>query len=132
MLFVGADGARRWQAAQELAAAFKVGIKRVDLSAVVSKYIGETEKNLAKLLAAAERSGSILYFDEADALFGKRTDVKDAHDRYANQEVSYLLQRLEDHAGIVILTTNGKIKLPFALRRRFSRVDLGRKPARQK
>jgi SpoVK/Ycf46/Vps4 family AAA+-type ATPase len=122
VLFVGADRAALWQAAQRMGTELKIGIKRVALSAVVSKYIGETEKNLARLFVAAERSGVILYFDEADALLGKRTEVKDAHDRYANQEVSYLLQRLEDHAGIVILATNAKTKLPLTLRRRFSRV----------
>ena len=88
MLFVGTDRAALWRTAQVQAAELKVGIKRVALSAVVSKYIGETEKNLSKLFAAAERSGAILFFDAADALFGKRTKVQDAHDRYANQEVS--------------------------------------------
>jgi SpoVK/Ycf46/Vps4 family AAA+-type ATPase len=81
-------------------------VHTIDLPAVASRYIGETEKNLATLFDRAEREGWILFFDEADALFGKRTDVKDSHDRYANQEVSYLLQRIEDHGGLVILATN--------------------------
>lgn len=125
ILLVGTDRAALWRTAQEQAAELKVGIKRVELSATASKYIGETEKNLSKLFASAERSGAILYFDESDALFGKRTGVQDAHDRYANQEVSYLLQRLEEHAGVVILATNGKTKLPAALRRRFVRKPTG-------
>ncbi|MEO5947044.1 MAG: ATP-binding protein [Chitinophagaceae bacterium] len=81
-------------------------IYRVNLSQVVSKYIGETEKNIKKIFEAAENKNWILFFDEADALFGKRTDVKDSHDRYANQEVSYLLQRIENHSGIVLLACN--------------------------
>jgi SpoVK/Ycf46/Vps4 family AAA+-type ATPase len=121
ILFVGTNRAALWRAAQEQAAEIDVGIKRVALSKVAGKYIGETEKNLSRLFAAAEQSGAILYFDEADAVFGQRTDIKDAHDRYANQEVSYLLQRLEEHAGVVILATNGKTKLPAALQRRFPR-----------
>jgi SpoVK/Ycf46/Vps4 family AAA+-type ATPase len=78
----------------------------VDLSAVVSKYIGETEKNLHRIFEQAQASNAILFFDEADALFGKRTDVKDAHDRYANLETGYLLQRIEEYPGLVILTSN--------------------------
>lgn len=120
--FVGSDRTVLLQAAQVLAAESKLRLKRVDLSAIVSKYIGETEKNLRKVFAAAERSDAILFFDEADALFGKRTEVKDAHDKYANQEVSYLLQRLEEFDGVVILATNGKTKLPSTLQRRFPRI----------
>src|SRR5665648_751546 len=81
-------------------------VYRIDLSRVVSKYIGETEKNLANLFDKAEHKNWILFFDEADALFGKRTDIRDAHDKYANQEVAYLLQRIESHNGLVILATN--------------------------
>ena len=89
---------------------------------VVSKYIGETEKNLANLFAKAEGQDWILFFDEADALFGKRTGVKDAHDRYANQEVAYLLQRIEDYPGLVVLSTNLKANLDEAFARRFQTV----------
>ena len=92
---------------------------RVDLSRVVSKYIGETEKNLARLFDKAEHKDWILFFDEADALFGKRTEVRDAHDQYANQEVAYLLQRIESYAGLVILATNQRGNIDEAFLRRF-------------
>jgi SpoVK/Ycf46/Vps4 family AAA+-type ATPase len=91
---------------------------RIDLSAVVSKYIGETEKNLRKLFDAAEKGGAILFFDEADALFGKRSEVKDSHDRYANIEINYLLQRMEAFRGLAILATNMKNALDQAFLRR--------------
>ncbi len=94
-------------------------VYRVDLSMVISKYIGETEKNLGKIFDKAENKRWILFFDEADALFGKRTDIGDAHDRYANQEVSYLLQKVEDYNGVVILATNYKSNLDEAFLRRF-------------
>lgn len=97
-------------------------VYRIDLSMVVSKYIGETEKNLSKVFEQAENKQWILFFDEADALFGKRTKVEDAHDRYANQEVSYLLQRLEDFPGVVILASNFKTNLDDAFTRRFQTV----------
>lgn len=97
-------------------------VYRVDLSLVVSKYIGETEKNLGRVFDAAEREGWILFFDEADALFGKRTGVADAHDRYANQEVSYLLQRIEQHPGVVVLASNLKHNIDDAFLRRFHSV----------
>src|SRR5207253_1816827 len=89
-----------------------------DLSAVVSKYIGQTEKNLRKLFDAAEQGGAILFFDEADALFGKRSEVKDSHDRYANIEINYLLQRMEAFSGLAILATNMKSALDPAFMRR--------------
>ncbi len=92
---------------------------RIDLSRVVSKYIGETEKNLARLFDWSEHKDWILFFDEADALFGKRTQIRDAHDKYANQEVSYLLQRIEAHSGLVILATNQKGNVDPAFLRRF-------------
>ena len=95
---------------------------RVDLSQVVSKYIGETEKNLSRIFDKAELRDWILFFDEADALFGKRTDIKDAHDRFANQEISFLLQRIEDFSGLVILATNLKSNLDEAFLRRFQSV----------
>jgi SpoVK/Ycf46/Vps4 family AAA+-type ATPase len=91
---------------------------RVDLSQVVSKYIGETEKNLRRIFDAAEGGGAVLLFDEADALFGKRSEVKDSHDRYANIEVSYLLQRMETYRGLAILTTNMKDAIDSAFLRR--------------
>jgi AAA+ superfamily predicted ATPase len=97
-------------------------VYRIDLSMVVSKYIGETEKNLENLFAKAEAKNWILFFDEADALFGKRTNVRDAHDKYANQEVSYLLQRVEDFDGLVILATNMKNNIDDAFIRRFNAI----------
>ncbi len=97
-------------------------VYKVDLSMVISKYIGETEKNLARIFDKAENKGWILFFDEADALFGKRTSISDAHDRYANQEVSYLLQKVEDYDGLVILATNFKSNLDEAFARRFQSI----------
>src|SRR5204863_9938553 len=93
-------------AAEVLARELKLDLFRIDLSQVINKYIGETEKNLRRVFDAAEGGGAILLFDEADALFGKRSEVKDSHDRYANIEVSYLLQRMEQYRGLAILTTN--------------------------
>ena len=95
---------------------------RIDLSMVVSKYVGETEKNLSRVFDAAEDKDWILFFDEADALFGKRTKVQDSHDRYANQEVSYLLQRVEEYSGLVILATNFRGNLDDAFTRRFQSI----------
>src|SRR4051812_26867054 len=105
-------------AAEVLAGELRLDLYRIDLSAVVSKYIGETEKNLRRVFDAAEGGGAILLFDEADALFGRRSEVKDAHDRYANIEVSYLLQRMEEYHGLAILTTNMKDALDPAFLRR--------------
>lgn len=117
-LFSGESGTGKTLAAEVLANTLGLALYRIDLSAVVSKYIGETEKNLRKLFDAAEDIGAILLFDEADALFGKRSDVKDSHDRYANIEVSYLLQRMETYRGLAILTTNHKAALDTAFQRR--------------
>jgi SpoVK/Ycf46/Vps4 family AAA+-type ATPase len=97
-------------------------IHRVDLAQVVSQYIGETEKNLTRLFANAEKKNWILFFDEADALFGKRTEVKDAHDRYANLEVSYLLERLETFNGVAVLASNRSDHIDDAVLRRFQQV----------
>jgi SpoVK/Ycf46/Vps4 family AAA+-type ATPase len=105
-------------AAEVLALELRLDLYRIDLSAVVSKYIGETEKNLRRVFDAAEEGGAILLFDEADALFGKRSEVKDSHDRHANIEVSYLLQRMEAYRGLAILTTNLKDSLDGAFLRR--------------
>jgi SpoVK/Ycf46/Vps4 family AAA+-type ATPase len=96
----------------------RLDLFRIDLSAVVNKYIGETEKNLRRLFDAADDGGAILFFDEADSLFGKRTEVKDSHDRYANLEVNYLLQRMESYRGLAILATNLKSALDKAFLRR--------------
>jgi hypothetical protein len=117
-LFAGPSGTGKTLAAEVLANALARDLYRIDLSQVVSKYIGETEKNLAKIFSAAEAGGAILLFDEADALFGKRSEVQDAHDRYANIEVSYLLQRMETYCGLSILTTNLKDALDKAFLRR--------------
>ena len=105
-LFAGASGTGKTMAAEVLAAELQLDLFRIDLSGVVSKYVGETEKNLRRVFAAAEAGGAILLFDEADALFGKRSEVRDSHDRYANIEVSYLLQRMEAYRGLAVLTTN--------------------------
>jgi len=117
-LFWGDSGTGKTLAAEVLANTLGLALYRIDLSAVVSKYIGETEKNLRKVFDAAEETGAILLFDEADALFGKRSEVKDSHDRYANIEVSYLLQRMEAYRGLAILTTNHKAALDTAFQRR--------------
>ncbi|QDQ29004.1 ATP-binding protein [Chitinimonas arctica] len=117
-LFAGESGTGKTMAAEVLANALQLALYRIDLSAIVSKYIGETEKNLRKLFDAAEQGGAILFFDEADALFGKRSEVKDSHDRYANIEVNYLLQRMESFSGIAILATNMKSALDAAFMRR--------------
>jgi SpoVK/Ycf46/Vps4 family AAA+-type ATPase len=118
VLFVGPSGTGKTMAAEVLAASLRLDLFRVDLSQVVSKYIGETEKNLRRIFEAAEASGAILLFDEADALFGKRSEVKDSHDRYANLEISYLLQRMEAYRGLAVLTTNLKNALDPAFLRR--------------
>ena len=117
-LFAGASGTGKTMAAEVLAGDLGMDLYRIDLSSVVSKYIGETEKNLARVFDAAEGGGSILLFDEADALFGKRSEVHDSHDRYANIEVSYLLQRMESYRGLAILTTNMKSALDASFLRR--------------
>jgi hypothetical protein len=117
-LFAGASGTGKTMAAEVLARALRLDLYRIDLSSVVSKYIGETEKNLRRIFDAADGGGVILLFDEADALFGKRSEVKDSHDRYANIEVSYLLQRMESYRGLAILTTNLKSALDPAFLRR--------------
>lgn len=117
-LFAGVSGTGKTMAAEVLANELQLDLYHIDLSQVVSKYIGETEKNLRRVFDAAEEAGAILLFDEADALFGKRSEVKDSHDRYANIEVSYLLQRMEAYRGLAILTTNMKKALDSAFLRR--------------
>ncbi len=117
-LFAGESGTGKTMAAEVVANELQLDLFRIDLSAVVNKYIGETEKNLRKLFDAAEDSGAILFFDEADALFGKRSEVKDSHDRFANIEINYLLQRMESYRGLAILATNMKNALDKAFVRR--------------
>lgn len=117
-LFAGGSGTGKTMAAEVLANDLRLSLHRIDLSAVVSKYIGESEKNLRRLFDAAEDAGCILFFDEADALFGKRSEVKDSHDRYANIEINYLLQRMEAYRGLAILATNLKSALDAAFLRR--------------
>jgi ATP-dependent 26S proteasome regulatory subunit len=117
-LFAGSSGTGKTMAAEVLANELRLDLYKIDLSQVVNKYIGETEKNLKRVFDAAEEGGAILLFDEADALFGRRSEVKDSHDRYANIEVSYLLQRMEAYRGLAILTTNMKSALDNAFLRR--------------
>lgn len=118
VLFSGESGTGKTMAAEVIANALRLNLYRIDLSSVVSKYIGETEKNLRRLFDAAEDGGAVLFFDEADALFGKRSEVKDSHDRYANIEINYLLQRIEAYRGLAILATNMKSSLDQAFMRR--------------
>jgi len=118
VVLLGAAGTAKKEAAAALANGLGRDVYEVDLSLIVSEFIGETEKNLNRVFAGAKRRGSILLFDEADALFGKRTDVKDAHDRFANIEVNYLLKRIEEYEGIVILATNNPKKIAAAFQRR--------------
>ncbi|NET09645.1 MAG: ATP-binding protein, partial [Symploca sp. SIO2B6] len=117
-LFAGASGTGKTLAAEVLANGLNLDLYRIDLSAVVSKYIGETEKNLRRIFDVAETGGAVLLFDEADALFGKRSDVNDSRDRYANMEVAYLLQRIESYRGLAILTTNLQKSIDQAFLRR--------------
>jgi len=122
VLFAGQPGTGKTMAAEIMAAELGLELYKIDLATVVSKYIGETEKNIENIFKEAERSNVILFFDEADALFGKRSEVKDAHDRYANIEISYLLQRMESYDGITILATNLKSNLDEAFTRRLQFV----------
>jgi hypothetical protein len=118
VLLTGKNRAGTLVAAQTLASALGMDLYRIDLSAVMSKYIGETEKNLRQIFDAAEMAGAVLWFDEADALFGKRAEVKDSHDRYTNIEVNYLLQRIEGYEGLMILSTDRRSDLDNAFLRR--------------
>ena len=121
-LFYGPPGTGKTLTATLLGKYTGKDVYRIDLSRVVSKYIGETEKNLSSLFDKAENKNWILFFDEADALFGKRTDIRDAHDKYANQEVAYLLQRIESYNGLVILATNQRGNIDDAFIRRFQTI----------
>ena len=118
ILFSGASGTGKTMAAEVIASELKLDLYKIDLSMVVSKYIGETEKNLNRIFKEAEQSNAILFFDEADALFGKRSEVRDSHDRYANIEISYLLQKMEENEGIVILASNLSQNIDDAFMRR--------------
>ena len=118
VLFAGPSGTGKTMSAEIMAGELGLDLYKIDLSTVVSKYIGETEKNLRRVFDAAESGGAVLLFDEADALFGRRSEVKDSHDRYANIEVSYLLQRMESYRGLAILTTNLKSSVDTAFMRR--------------
>ena len=121
-LFTGPSGTGKTLACAWLASRLGLPLYRVDLAAVVSKYIGETEKNLAELLARAEAADVVLLFDEADSLFGKRTEVKDSNDRFANSQTNYLLQRIETYRGIVLLTSNSRTRLDPAFTRRLDMI----------
>jgi hypothetical protein len=122
VLFTGSPGTGKTMAAEVIARELALDLYRIDLSQVVSKYIGETEKNLDRIFRAAENSNAILFFDEADALFGKRSEVRDSHDRYANIEIAYLLQKMEDYSGISILATNLRQNLDDAFVRRLQGI----------
>ncbi len=122
VMFYGAPGTGKTLTASLLGKYTKRDVYRIDLSMIISKYIGETEKNLSSLFDKASDKDWILFFDEADAIFGKRTNVRDAHDKYANQEVSYLLQRIENHPGLVILASNFKTNIDTAFTRRFQSI----------
>jgi SpoVK/Ycf46/Vps4 family AAA+-type ATPase len=122
VLFAGESGTGKTMGAQVIAAELGLEIFRVDLATTVSKYIGETEKNLDRIFGAAEGSNAILFFDEADALFGKRSETSDSHDRYANIEVAYLLQKMEGYPGAVILATNFRRNIDDAFIRRLDFV----------
>jgi hypothetical protein len=136
VLLTGKNRAGALVAAQTLARDLGKNLYRIDLRAVVSKYIGETEKNLRRVFHAAKKSDAVLFFDEADALFGKHTDtdMKDSHDRYANIEINYLLDRIEEYAGLAILATGNRTEIDNAFSRRFHfviRVPPRRKPRRR-
>ena len=121
-VFSGPSGTGKTMAAEALANRLKTPFIKINLKTIASRYIGETEKNLDKVFNSAQRAGTVLFFDEADALFGKRTNVKDAHDKYANQETNYLLKRSESFSGLVILATNNRQNIDQALMRRVRHV----------
>jgi SpoVK/Ycf46/Vps4 family AAA+-type ATPase len=117
-LFHGPTGTGKTLAAFTIARELGINVVRIDLASLVSKYIGETEKHIDAVFAEAEQSGALLLFDEADALFGKRSEVRDSHDKYANLDVSYLLQRIERFDGLLILTSNARKNIDEAFVRR--------------
>lgn len=128
VLFCGPSGTGKTLSAGLIGNLAKKEVYKIDLSMIISKYIGETEKNLSHLFDRAENKDWILFFDEADSLFGKRTQVKEAYDRYANQEISYLLQRIENYKGLVILATNYKGSIDSSITRRFNSIVKFKKP----
>lgn len=130
-LFCGPPGTGKSMAARVLSNELKLSLYRIDLSQVVDKYIGETEKRLEEIFTYAQNSNVILFFDEADAIFGKRTEVKDAKDKYANTEISYILQRIEDYDGIVLLATNLRTNIDEAFMRRMRYVVEFKMPDKQ-
>jgi SpoVK/Ycf46/Vps4 family AAA+-type ATPase len=135
VLFAGPSGTGKTLAAEVIARELQLDLFKIDLSGIVSKYVGETEKNLERIFAQARHANAILLFDEADALFGKRSETKDAHDRYANIEISYLLQKVEEYDGVVILTSNLQQNLDEAFLRRLHFVvafPMPDEPARQR
>ena len=132
VLFYGTQVAEQRSAAALIGSLAQQATYRVDLSKIVSKYIGETEKQLAALFDTAEKKDWILFFDEAEALFGKRTDIKDAHDKYANLDTAYLLQRIESYQGLVILSSNRKTNLDPAFLRRLRAAVYFPKPKKKK
>jgi SpoVK/Ycf46/Vps4 family AAA+-type ATPase len=121
-MFAGDSGTGKTLAARVLAAELGLELYRIDLATIVSKWVGETEKNLERVFAAAQGSSAVLFFDEADAVFGRRSDVQDSHDRYANLQTSYLLQRMEVHDGPVVLATNMRGNIDDAFLRRLDAV----------
>ena len=121
-LFAGPPGTGKSMAAEVIAGELRLDLYKIDLAHIVSKYIGETEKNLDRVFRAAENATVVLFFDEADALFGKRSEVKDSHDRYANIEIAYLLQKMEEYEGLAILATNLRQNLDEAFVRRLQFV----------
>src|SRR5262249_3505800 len=121
-LFSGPSGTGKTLSAEQLAGELDLWLFKTDVSGVVSKYMGENEKNLSRVFSAAEGAGAILFFDEADALFGKRSEVRDSHDRYANVEISYLLQKMEEYEGVAVLATNLRANLDEAFLRRLTFV----------
>jgi len=127
-LFTGSPGTGKSMAAQVIANTLKLDLYRIDLSMTVSKYIGESTKNIERILSRSSNMDVILFFDEADALFGKRTEIKDAHDRYANTDTNYLLQAIENYPGIVLLATNNKSNIDSGFMRRFRYVLDFQKP----
>ena len=125
LLFSGPSGAGKTKAAEIIAKKLNLDLHKIDLSCVVSKYIGETEKNLSKIFKEAETSNAVLFFDEADALFGKRPEVRDSHDRYANIEINYLLQKMEEHEGVVILSLIGDDEPHYIINRETGEIKFG-------
>lgn len=122
MLFYGSPGTGKTMGAQVIANTLQLELYKVDLSSIMSKYIGETEKNLGKIFDELKKSQSILFFDEADALFSKRSEIKDSNDKYSNAQTAYLLQKMEEYEGIVILSTNYLQNFDEAFKRRFKHI----------